>query len=87
MYLNYAIQSIDQLGDNIIYIYIYICIYIYIYITYDILPIDCLLVSFDPHMFSHNGRGPGTKAQKLLDGAWGPATSGPRALVPGPYPL
>ena len=33
-----------------------------------ILPIDCLLIALDTHMFSHNGYSPGarTKAQKLL---------------------
>ena len=35
-----------------------------------ILPIDCLLIARDAHMFSHNGYGPGTRAQ------------GPKAAVP-----
>ena len=46
-----------------IYIYIYIYIYHLLYITYDILPIDCLLIAYWlplMHMFSHNGYGPGT---------------------------
>ena len=34
------------------------------------LPVDCLLIALDAHMFSHNGYGPGTKAQ------------GPRSWVP-----
>ena len=32
-------------------------------ITCYILPIDCLLIAHDAHMISHNGYGPGTRAQ------------------------
>ena len=46
----------------------------YIYITYYILPIDCLLIALDAHMRSHNGYGPGTRAQ-------GPKAAGPQALA------
>ena len=34
--------------------------------------IDCLLITLDAHMFSHNGYGPGTKDR------------GPKAAGPGP---
>ena len=36
------------------------------------LPIDCLLIALDVHMFSHNGYGPETKAE-------GPAAASPQA--------
>ena len=36
-----------------------------------LLPIDCLSIAFDAHMFSHNGYGPGTKDQ-------GPKAAGPQ---------
>ena len=54
------------------------------------MPVDCLLIALDAHMFSHNGYGPRTKDQGLKaagSGALGPAAFGPWALVPGPYPL
>ena len=30
------------------------------------MPIELLLIALDAHMFSHDGYGPGTRAQKLL---------------------
>ena len=51
------------------------------------LPIDCLLIALDAHMFSHNGYGPGTnqgpRPKSCWAGAWGPAAFGTWALVPG----
>ena len=52
------------------------------YITYHILPIDCLLIALDAHMFSHNGYGPGTRAQGPK--AAGPGPGRPQLLGPGP---
>ena len=55
-------------------------------ITCCILPIDCLLVALDAHIFSHNGYGPGTKDQGPE--AAGPGPGGPQLLSPRvPYPL
>ena len=58
-----------------------------IMITYYILIIDCLLIALDAHMFSHNGYGPGTRAQ-------GPKAAVPQVpaqqlldLGPGPGPI
>ena len=48
-------------------LYITYCI---LHITDYILPIDCLSIALDAHMLSHNGYGPGTRAQ------------GPKAAVP-----
>ena len=48
--------------------------HLYIDTTYHILPIDCLLIALDAHMFSHNGYGPGTKAQ-------GPRSCGPPYIL------
>ena len=72
------------------YIYIYMYIYIYIltiiyylsYIAYW-LPMDCLLIALDAHMFSHNGYGPGTKDQGPK--ATGPGPGGPQLLGLGPW--
>ena len=50
--------------------------YIYIYITGCILWIDCLLIAFDAHMFSHNGYWPGTTAQSQKLRASRPRPSG-----------
>ena len=50
-----------------------------------ILPIDCLLIALDAHMFSHDGYGPGTKAQGAA--APGPGPAAPWALVLGPGPI
>ena len=41
------------------------------YITYYVLPIDCLLIALDAHIFSHTEYGPGTKHQ-------GPKAAGPQ---------
>ena len=66
-----------------IYIYPYIYIYYLLYIAYYILPIDCLLIALDAHMFSHNGYEPGTKDQGPK--AAGPGPGGPQLLGPGPW--
>ena len=54
----------------------------YTHITYHstcyILPFNCLLAALDAHMFSHNGYGPGTKAQ----GAAGPEPQGSALVHP-----
>ena len=54
-----------------IYIYIYIYIYL-LHITCSIVPIECLLIDLDAHMFSPHGYGPGTNAQ-------GPKAESPKA--------
>ena len=52
-----------------------------LYIVYWLL-IDCLLIALDPHMFSHNGYGPGIRTQGPEAAGLGPG--GPQLLGPGP---
>ncbi len=48
----------------------------------------CLLIALDAHMFSHNGSGPGIKAQGPRScGPPGPGPAAPWALVIGPGPI
>ena len=61
-----------------------------LHITYYILPVDCLLIALDEHMFSHNGYGPRTPGpgpKSCGPPSPGLAAFGPWSLVPGPYPL
>ena len=54
------------------------------------MPIDCLLIVLDEHMFSPNGYGAGTRAKgpkAAVPQVLGPAAFGPWDRVPGPYPL
>ena len=81
-----AETDISLLGDKIyIYIYIYMFIYYLLSITYYILPIDCLLIALDAHIFSHNGYGP--KAQRAAAPGPGPGPAAPWALGLGPGPI
>ena len=47
--------------------------------------IDCLLIALDAHMFSHNGYGPGTKAQGPR--SWVPQAPAHSSLGLGPGPI
>ena len=49
-------------------------IYYLLYATYYVLPIDCLLVALDGHMFSH------------VDGGPGPRPEAPKLRAPRPRP-
>ena len=53
-----------------------------LYIAYRLL-IDCPLIALDAHMCSHNGYGPGTKAQAPK--AAGPQAPVQKLLGPGPW--
>ena len=84
----FELCDLDQFGDKMdtyIYIYIYIFdiyIHTYIYMSCHILPIDCLLIALDAHMFSHSGYEPGSRAQGPK--AAGPGPGGPQLLGLGP---
>ena len=75
--INYQ-KSLFGVHAQVSYIYIFITCYI-LHITYYILPIDCLSIALDAHMLSHNGYGPGTRAQ-------GPKRARP-GTRPGPAPF
>ena len=51
------------------------------------LPIDCLLIALDAHMFSHNGYVLGTKAQGAVGRGLGDPAAWALGLGPGPISI